>query len=58
MRFVVEFRQGKSPITRLYPHAVLAQDNWDDFAYEADFYTRSTNTFTWHHEPGGRAGAR
>ena len=24
-----------------------------DFAYEADFYTRATNTFTWHHEPQG-----
>lgn len=38
MRFVVKFRQGKSPTTRHYPHAVLAQDNWDDYGYKSTFY--------------------
>ena len=37
MRFVVEFRSGKSPTTRRYPHAVLVQDNWDDYGYKSTF---------------------
>lgn len=38
MRFVVKFRQGDSPTTKHYPHAVLAQDNWDDYGYKTTFY--------------------
>lgn len=38
MRFVVEFRSGKSPMTKLYPYAVLVQDNWDDYGYKTTFH--------------------
>lgn len=38
MRFVVDFREGESPTTRSYPHAVLVQDNWDDFGYKTTFH--------------------
>jgi hypothetical protein len=34
MRFVVKFRSGDSPTTNRYPHAVLVQDNWDDYSYK------------------------
>ncbi|ARC38070.1 hypothetical protein A6J80_18415 [Paracoccus yeei] len=37
MRFVVKFRSEKSPTTDLFPHAVLAQDNWDDYGYKTTF---------------------
>ncbi|GKS88658.1 AAA family ATPase [Xanthomonas campestris pv. raphani] len=37
MRFVVEFREGDSPTTNRYPHAVLVQDNWDDYGYKSTF---------------------
>lgn len=37
MRFVVKFRSGDSPTTNQYPHAVLAQDNWDDYGYKTTF---------------------
>ena len=38
MLFVVEFRTGRSPTTRKYPHAVLVQDNWDDYGYKSTFH--------------------
>jgi hypothetical protein len=38
MRFVVQFRSGESPTTNRYPHAVLVQDNWDDFGYKTTFH--------------------
>jgi len=38
MRFVVKFRSGDSPTTNRYPHAVLEQDNWDDYGYKTTFY--------------------
>lgn len=31
MRFIVRLRSGESPTTKHYPHAVLVQDNWDDY---------------------------
>lgn len=37
MRFIVEFRGGDSPKTNRYPHAVLVQDNWDDYGYKSTF---------------------
>lgn len=37
MRFVVKFRSGDSPTTNRYPHAVLVQDNWDDYGYKTTF---------------------
>ena len=37
MRFVVQFRSGRSPTTSHYPHVVLVQDNWDDFGYKTTF---------------------
>lgn len=37
MRFIVDFREGVSPTTDLYPHAVLVQDNWDDYGYKSTF---------------------
>ncbi|MEQ3747246.1 MAG: AAA family ATPase [Henriciella sp.] len=37
MRFVVKFRSEKSPTTNRYPHAVLVQDNWDDYGYKTTF---------------------
>lgn len=37
MRFVVEFRDGKSPSITSYPCAVLKQDNWDDYGYKSTF---------------------
>lgn len=38
MRFVVQFRSGDSPTTNHYPHAVLVQDNWDDYGYKTTFH--------------------
>lgn len=38
MRFVVKFRSGDSPTTNRYPHAVLVQDNWDDYGYKTTFH--------------------
>jgi predicted ATPase len=38
MRFVVDFREGESPTSKKYPHAVLVQDNWDDFGYKTTFH--------------------
>lgn len=38
MKFVVEFRDGKSSTTDQYPHVKLVQDNWDDFSYKTTFY--------------------
>ncbi len=38
MRFVVIFREGKSPKTGRYPHAELVQDNWDDYGYKSTFH--------------------
>lgn len=38
MRFVVQFRSGDSPTTNRYPHAVLVQDNWDDYGYKTTFH--------------------
>ncbi|WP_370311944.1 AAA family ATPase [Sagittula sp.] len=37
MRFVVKFRSGESRTTRRFPHAVLTQDNWDDYGYKTTF---------------------
>jgi len=37
MRFVVKFRSGDSPATNRFPHAVLVQDNWDDYGYKTTF---------------------
>lgn len=37
MRFVVKFREGDSSTTNRYPHAVLVQDNWDDYGYKSTF---------------------
>lgn len=37
MRFVVKFRSGDSPVTNRFPHAVLVQDNWDDYGYKTTF---------------------
>ena len=48
MRFVVKFREGKSPTTNRYPRAVLLQDNWDDYGYKSTFqvtlYLSATET--------------
>lgn len=38
MKFVVMFRSGDSPTTKRYPHAVLVQDNWDDYGYKTTFH--------------------
>ena len=38
MRFVVQTRTGESPKTNRYPHAVLVQDNWDDYGYKTTFH--------------------
>lgn len=38
MQFVVLPRNGSSPKLNRYPHATLAQDNWDDFGYKTTFY--------------------
>ena len=38
MKFVVKFRSGDSPTTNRYPHAVLIQDNWDDYGYKTTFH--------------------
>ncbi|MET7140091.1 AAA family ATPase [Xanthomonas sp. PPL139] len=38
MRFVVKFRSGNSPTTNRFPHAVLVQDNWDDYGYKTTFH--------------------
>ena len=38
MRFVVQFRSGELPTTNRYPHAVLVQDNWDDYGYKTTFH--------------------
>lgn len=37
MRFVVKFRDEESVGTKHYPHAVLVQDNWDDYGYRSTF---------------------
>ncbi|TDX21123.1 AAA family ATPase [Rhodovulum visakhapatnamense] len=37
MRFIVKFRSDESPKTSRYPHAVLVQDNWDDYGYKTTF---------------------
>ena len=37
MRFIVKFRSDESPTTNRYPHAVLVQDNWDDYGYKTTF---------------------
>ncbi len=39
MKFVVEFRSGKSPTTREYPYVKLVQDNWDDYGYKTSFHS-------------------
>lgn len=38
MKFVVKFRSGDSLSTNHYPHAVLVQDNWDDYGYKSTFH--------------------
>lgn len=38
MRFVVKFRSGDATSTNRYPHAVLVQDNWDDYGYKTTFH--------------------
>ena len=38
MKFVVKFRSGDSPTLNCFPHAVLEQDNWDDYGYKTTFY--------------------
>src|ERR1700749_2552318 len=38
MQFVAKFRSGESPTTSRYPHAVLVQDNWDDYGYKTTFH--------------------
>ncbi|TBZ20997.1 AAA family ATPase [Rhizobium leguminosarum] len=38
MRFVVQFSDGESSKTNRYPHAVLSQDNWDDYGYKSTFH--------------------
>ena len=38
MRFIVRLRSGESPTTNHYPHAVLVQDNWDDYGYKTTFH--------------------
>ena len=37
MRFVVKFRSGDSSTIKRFPHAVLVQDNWDDYGYKTTF---------------------
>lgn len=37
MRFIVNFRSEESPRINRYPHAVLVQDNWDDYGYKTTF---------------------
>lgn len=37
MHFIVQFREGESSTTNRYPHAVLIQDNWDDYGYKSTF---------------------
>jgi hypothetical protein len=38
MRFVIKFSSGDSPTTNHFPHAVLVQDNWDDYGYKSTFH--------------------
>jgi len=38
MRFVVKSRSSASPSNIRFPHAVLVQDNWDDFGYKTTFH--------------------
>ncbi|MCI1025380.1 AAA family ATPase [Pseudomonas putida] len=38
MRFVVKFRTGGYPAIDQYPHAILVQDNWDDYGYKSTFH--------------------
>jgi predicted ATPase len=38
MKFIVKSRLGDSPATNRYPHAVLVQDNWDDYGYKTTFH--------------------
>ena len=38
MRFIVKFWSGGSPTTNRNPHAVLTQNNWDDYGYKTTFH--------------------
>jgi len=38
MKFFVKFSSGDSPTTTYYPHAVLVQNNWDDYGYKTSFH--------------------
>jgi hypothetical protein len=38
LRFIVDFKEGKSSRTGRFPHAVLVQDNWDDYGYKSTFH--------------------
>lgn len=38
MYFVVEFREKQATKLDQYPHALLVQDNWDDFGYKSTFH--------------------
>ncbi len=38
MRFIVKFRDGHSSSTNQYLHAMLTQDNWDDYGYKSTFH--------------------
>lgn len=37
MQFVVRFINGRSPTADQFPHAVLVQNNWDDYGYKTTF---------------------
>jgi hypothetical protein len=38
MKFVVKFSSVDYPTTISYPHAVLVQNNWDDYGYKTSFH--------------------
>ncbi|MGP1716452.1 MAG: AAA family ATPase [Methylophilus sp.] len=38
MQFFVHFIKKDKPKPKQYPHAVLTQDNWDDFGYKTTFH--------------------
>lgn len=38
MKFVVKFSSGDSPTTTSDPHAVLVQNNWDDYGYKTSLH--------------------
>ena len=40
MRFLVRLRSGEAPTTNHYPHAVIVQDNWDDYGYMTTFHVK------------------